>query len=308
MNTFLPSIYRFFSLFPVSYRKKKHLQANYTSFLIKKGKPLIIPYFFFGILSYLFWLTVLRKYGMHASLIQIDPLHPLIGMFYGIGVNKWLVHNIALWFLPCLFLTHAIFYWIARIGSKLLMLFFIVLSSLSGHLILQHLTFRLPWSLDIALVATAFYGAGFLLQDFAWIQKKPGLIFVFPLLIACFLMQLVVIQYNGYVDMNSGRFGSIFFFYVGASVGIGLCVLISKSLPNLKIITEIGKNTLVIFALHLRVFSILTGIIVLILKIPISSLDNSLLAAISYAIVTTGVLVIIGNFMRHCMPWTLGLR
>lgn len=288
--------------------KKKHLHANYTSFLIKKGKPLIIPYFFFSILSYLFWLAFLRKHGMYASVVIVEPLHPLIGMFYGIGVNDWSIHNVPLWFLPCLFLTHAVFFWIARSGSKPLMFFLIFISSISGHLILQYLNFRLPWGLEIALVATAFYGTGFLLQDIRLINKKPGLRYVLPLVIVCIVMQLIVVQHNDYVDMNSGMFGNIFLFYVGAAFGIFLCVLIAKTLPYLKFISEIGKNTLVIFSLHIRVFSILTGIIVIILKIPISFIENSLLTAISYAIVTTGVLTSVGNFMRLHMPWALGLR
>ncbi|HLC15852.1 MAG TPA: acyltransferase family protein, partial [Thermodesulfovibrionia bacterium] len=67
--------------------KKKHLEMPYVSFLIKKGKELLTPYFVFGFLSYLFWVTLLRHYGMHASLIHVEPLHPLIGVLYGIGVG-----------------------------------------------------------------------------------------------------------------------------------------------------------------------------------------------------------------------------
>lgn len=244
---------------------------------------------------------------MHAALIQVAPLHPLIGIFYGIGVDNWLVHNIPLWFLPCLFLTHAIFYWIARIRNKPAIVFSILLSSSAGHLMLQYLSFRLPWSLEIALVAIAFYGSGFLLQDLVW-HKKTGWIFVLTLIIVCILIQFIVIRYNDFVDMNSGRFGNIFLFYAGASTGIFLCMLIAKSLPYLKIITEIGKNTLVIFSLHMRMFSILTGITVIIFNIPLSFLENSLLAAISYSIVTIGILAFAGNLIRIYIPWVLGIR
>jgi fucose 4-O-acetylase-like acetyltransferase len=278
----------------------------YSSFLIKKGKELLIPYFFFGILSYLFWVTVLRHYGMHASLIQVDPLHPVIGMFYGIGVGHWLIHNIPLWFLPCLFLTHALFYWIARCNSKSIKTLLIPLSSVTGYLITHYLSFRLPWSLEIALISVIFYGTGYFLQYFSWFPEKLKTPHILPVLIPCVFIHLIVIKYNTNVDINAGRFGNLFLFYAGAFVGILFWVIIAMFLPYLSIISQIGKNTLVIFSLHMRVFSVLTAIAVFILEIPVNYLEDSMTGAVFYTVITIGILLPVGRWISFYLPWILG--
>lgn len=78
----------------------------FNDFLAKKIRTLIVPYFFFAVFSYLFWLVIVRSLSIHGESLSMDPIKPFIGIFYGIGVNGWAIPlDTALWFLPCLFIT-----------------------------------------------------------------------------------------------------------------------------------------------------------------------------------------------------------
>jgi len=114
------------------------------------------------------------------------------------------------------------------------------------------------------------------LQYFSWFPEKLKTTHILPVLIPCVFIHLIVIKYNTNVDINAGRFGNLFLFYAGAFVGILFWVIIAMFLPYLSIISQIGKNTLVIFSLHMRVFSVLTAIAVFILEIPVNYLEDSM--------------------------------
>jgi len=66
----------------------------------------MIPYFVWGLLTYVPWVIFSRH---HSSYPDLNPFKPLLGLVYGTGSGTWLIQNGALWFLPCLFLTRVLF-------------------------------------------------------------------------------------------------------------------------------------------------------------------------------------------------------
>ena len=125
----------------------------------------------------------------------------------------------------------------------------------------------------------------------------------------CFCKRLICIKYNYVrVDMNWGVYGNYFLFYFGAFSGIFFYCLICKIVPSINFILEIGKNTMVIFPLHPLVFSFLTGILVLGLKLPFSYINNSLFISVSYTIITIIILIPFAYFLCRHIPCAVGMK
>ena len=86
---------------------------EYKTFLKNRFFQLVVPYLFFNIITYLFWLTVGRQFGKDA-LFDLDPLKPLLGILYGNATGHFLEHNVPLWFLACLFITENLYFLVFR--------------------------------------------------------------------------------------------------------------------------------------------------------------------------------------------------
>ena len=177
---------------------------NFWQFLRKKFATLIIPYLFFATFSYLFWFFIVRNLSISGKALAIDPLNPFIGILYGIGSGDWSVPmNIALWFLPCLFVVEIIFFFIRY---RYILLSFAII----GYMV-TFLPFRLPWSSDVACTAIFFYGMGHYYKD-TWMTHKALPFLCGFHIVFCFL--------NSPVDMNNLKYGNIFYFYVSACSGV----------------------------------------------------------------------------------------
>ena len=280
------------------------MSESFFTFAGKYFKRLIIPYLFFGVLSYLFWFFVLRHYGRN----QTNPvtwMRPLVGIFYGNGVNDWLRPNPVLWFLPCLFLTHLLFYWLRKIRQKELPLACLLgVMSIIGFLDITLSPFRLPWSLDIAFTAVVFYGVGFLLRGHRYMPKSSSGMGLFCLL--AFAIQIVSISKNCSVNMNWGIYGNYYLFYIGAFSGIFFWFQISQVFPPISLVRKIGKNTMTIYALHILVFAVLKGIFLFIIGVSTVGLNSSLTANLIFATFTVIILLPISSLLQNYAPWAVG--
>lgn len=83
--------------------------ANYGIFIKKKVKRILIPYFFFGVISLL-----LHAFG-GAAINGVEPI--------GEGIRKMLFHGGNYWFLYVLFLIFAVYPWIEKIIKNRKILF-----------------------------------------------------------------------------------------------------------------------------------------------------------------------------------------
>lgn len=158
-------------------------------FLRNKTYKLLVPYLFFSILSYISWFVLFRHFGSQAKL-NLSPITPLIGIFYGNGIHNFLAHNTVLWFFLCLFITEIFFFFIIKLKSKASILVALILLSGVGYIDVWLNPplpgrFRLPWNIDIALTAVVFYGAGYLLSPYL-LKKRCGFI-VNSVLAICYI-------------------------------------------------------------------------------------------------------------------------
>lgn len=83
-----------------------YLYKTKQRFVKQKFKSIMIPYFFFAIITYLYWSIIERKLRNQTQNI----FETGINILFMRGGNAEYIYNIALWFLPCLFFTEIIYY------------------------------------------------------------------------------------------------------------------------------------------------------------------------------------------------------
>lgn len=278
------------------------LEDRFPAFVRHYSQTLIIPYFLWGTVTYLVWFFAGRFYGKDI-LLAIPPIKPILGMFYGVGANNWLRHNVILWFFPCLFFLHIIFYGLQKYCKGILMLYGLIALSILGCVIEKTCSSKLPWGIETALIALLFYSAGFMTRTTPPI-KLPSQKF-WPPIIACItlVIQIIGVQLNGRVDMNNGVYKSLILFYLTAFSGIIFWWIVAKSLPRIKLLSKIASETIVIFPLHGLIFALLTVTGLLVFNLPLSFKLNSYPLAALYTITAFGVLLPIAAKFRMFTTW-----
>jgi acyltransferase len=245
---------------------------NYTEFIKRKAKSLLVPYLFFSVLTYLFWGIIGKNHGADTSM-EISIIKPLIGIFYSVGSDNWLLFNRPLWFLTCLFIVELTFFWFVKFGRKFLIIILFCFSIL-GYFLGSYSPIRLPWSLDIGITAIVFFGVGFLLKG-----KIHALLGKFKL-IWMFLalgVNLATIKLNEIrVDMNNLEYGNYFYFYLGAFSGIIFSIILAKFLSRIETFKFFGRNSLIILSLHVLALTLVKGVQVYIFNLPLVNTGNSL--------------------------------
>jgi len=248
----------FFFLSGYLFIKEKY--PSFKAFFIKKVKTLLIPYFFFSILSVLF-IVILNLKNLD-NLISFKTA--IIQIFY---LKSTVVWNEPLWFLVCLFVVEIIYYFLSKIKSKKIIVFILLLCSITGYslsFIINY--FILPWGVGIALIAIAFYGIGNFVRGNETLNKitLPNV----PVFIICLIISVVIGGFlNSIIVMYLYQFGNIFYLYIGAVAGIIACIQLSQFISKQNIIIKLfeyyGKNSIVILCTHYFIFKILKRINVL---------------------------------------------
>lgn len=147
----------FFFLSGMLFKREKY--NSFYNFLIHRGKRLFVPYIMYSVVTWLFW--ALFRFIRHDEVESY--LMPLLQTFIAQGSGAFIVHNSALWFIPCLFLTEIMYFFISRIGNIWSIIVSFCLAGLSfmlGHLYGDAYWYLLPWNADAALIALPFYATG----------------------------------------------------------------------------------------------------------------------------------------------------
>jgi len=286
--------------------KPKYLSLGLVEFLKRNLRLLIVPYIFFWCVSYACWMLNLYLTD-RASVALLDTwTAPLVGLFYGTG--EALELNVTLWFFTGLFCTTILFWAVWRIPNRALAAAAIALVGLIGPTACWITDYRLPWSIEPALVALVFYASGFACQK--KLKTATSWSFVTKLLITAVLVATVVVtvRSNGLADMNSMRLGNLALFYIGAFSGIAAVVLLCSVLPGNSIATGIARITIVVFPLHLLAFRVLTGIAVFGFGLDQSFKDESFAWSLFYTIAAMAICCVCAIVLRRCVPWATGYR
>lgn len=254
----------FFFLSGAVYHYKNH-ESIVVSFR-KALKRVLLPYFLFAGISYIIWL-LLR--GNPAPVPPASTLQHMLGILYGSGATGQLFYNVVLWFLPCLFATRMLFALILHLTTKKrLLISILVMSAVAGYLFsVSFPKTKLPFSIEVAFSAVAFFGAGYLWNAFTHTKHYQLLIkYAAPVFALSFTLLLVfaIINFdlsNQQIDMRLNRFSNVFLFYSGAFSGILSCIMLSVMIRKNSLLQYLGKNSMPIFVWHLILFSIFSKIL-----------------------------------------------
>lgn len=299
INTFIYSFHMpaFFFISGYLYKTKKH-------FIKQKFKSIMIPYFFFSLLTYIYWVLIERKLRNQTQNIFGTGFNILLMR----GGNDAYVYNIALWFLPCLFFIEVIYYLIRNLirREKICDIFLIVCSILTTYaftfLKTEH---RLIFSLDTVLITIGFYALGNLFKITKILSKKIDKKFIIGIAVNLFFL-VIVSKYYGRYDLNNLIINNVLGLWLCACLGIMLIYMVSKLFNNNLWIEWLGKNSIIILVLHEPIKRIILFIISKIVNIPIDSIRENPIGIILITIVMCIIFIPIISIIDIKNPYIIG--
>lgn len=237
---------------------------NFKSFIIKKVKSLLIPYVIFSVLTWIIWAAFV--FVTHS---EVDSYWmPLIETIIAQGSGGFLVHNVPLWFVTCLFVIEIMYYFIAKLkktGIILLTTALAVVSHCSITYVDRWDVTLLPWNIEVACLGLPFYAAGHLIvqrwghqymQD--WVSEHK----LISCIMATFLAVIVLVgsHFNGSISFGHASLHNPLITYPCAFMGITMmlifCMLLASSKPCvenhrwMQWIKWFGRNSFTAMAIH----------------------------------------------------------
>jgi acyltransferase len=249
INAFHMPLFFFLSGYLFSIDKYDSLRV----FIRKKSAAILIPYFVFALLSIAYFL--LRYHlGNPDYFKDLEIGKQLLGVFYSAGIRELMDFNLPLWFLTCLFTVEVMFFVIRRrVSSPLALTAVLAGLSLLGYLDGRLNPVKLPWGIDVALTAVVFYGTGYLLKNvMPKLIAQPA---IYRIILCAGLVLVNAMMVTIRVNLNMKVHGNYFIFYLCAFSGLIACLLLS-SLFRSSFVGFLGKNALIIMALHVLVLNI----------------------------------------------------
>ena len=229
------------------------LKQDYITYVKKKTKTLLIPYYFTSLLICIFSIPASLALNMP---VAHSFLNWVGGTIYASGDGR--VHGLfgkfpifigALWFLWALFLSLIIVRRILDTVPDKYQLLSILAISYIGYLTSR--TIWLPLDIQAGMNATIFVYIGYLChkEQFLNREARPDVI------ILCIFVTAWCIKYFKGFWMVVNYYGNGMMDFFGALASIYLLLLLSKKLsgfPRLKSILEwYGKNSIIILAFHI---------------------------------------------------------
>ena len=226
----------FFFLSGIVFRREKY--PTFGSFLLHRATTLLLPYVIWSVLTWCWWIIDQKLRGQ--PLVNI--WQPLLQTVLAQGSGGYLVHNVALWFVPCLFVVGVLYWSLSRLPNAAVILAGL-LSWALGWLLLQPnpiMDFRtLPWSVDVAFCALPYYAAGNLMTRGdamerlrAAVTNRRGI--AACVWVCCTAVLVLGASFNGHCTMAQGIYGTSMLLYIPTSFfGIAALLLFSMLLDSL---------------------------------------------------------------------------
>lgn len=245
-------LFFFISGYLINFEKYINVEKTY---LTKRVSSLIIPYFFFSIIAYMFYITVDYLYQPQVQNVEMFGKGVFFNLYAIIcSANGYLIDT-PLWFLPCLFVTEMLFFMLRkRLKQNYKLIVLVIVFSLLGFVYNIYIPLRMPWGIDMALTGIVFYSTGyFFRRKYEDLFFRKSYTFIFIL----FLIHIISSLTNPKVDMYKLIYNNYFMFYLSAFSGIFVYVYIFKMIRPSKILQFYGKNSLIILGLHYLILSTL---------------------------------------------------
>lgn len=239
----------FFASGVIAANRKKEKSFDKKS-LLSKIKSLLVPYIIWGLMysGFSFYKVLMLGYGSYYSIKQAGSLS-------------------SLWFLPVMFVSVCIFELFNKADktqNKNYFLVFLVLLFVIA-VIMPNTYTGYPFGFDTALLATSFIIFGYISENFLKEKAKKNVILIAIIMIGfaiTLLWKYNIVEGIGYVLMADMNIGNPVIFIVISSAGCWMVYGLARITETInvnfinKILSFLGKNTLVIFAVHKPLISV----------------------------------------------------
>ncbi|MBR3518842.1 MAG: acyltransferase family protein [Paludibacteraceae bacterium] len=281
------------------------------TFLKRRVSSLLIPYAIFSVLTWAFWVFFLR--------ISHQPMDecwkPLLETLLARGSEGYLVHNVPLWFVPCLFVVELLYFFMRKC-TMAVRVALSLLFALAGCLMVRgewsYDFTTLPWSIDVALMAIPFYALGNVLVErvdglhavevlFSSHGKKTVIV-----MLVCFFLLCLGADWNGRVSMGHALLGkSVPLFYLDALCGIVAFLLLCLSLQSLlsgrsnlfvRWLRWWGRNSFTVMAVH----NPIKGVVVVAVSWLFGTSSSMVNRTTFYATVACVCVVLLTSLLIYC--------
>jgi fucose 4-O-acetylase-like acetyltransferase len=281
--------------------------ADIVKFIKKRFHQIVIPYILINLITYFFWLLISRHYGASGEEAGASWYNPLIAALLCNG--KEMVHNIPLWFLLCLFLIEVTYYFVYKPLSRWQRWAMTILFGLLGYINYKFIPFVLPFSLGTAFVGMIFYFLGHeLIGKIQTIRLSP-LLQLFLLVLSTSIVTYFSVA-NDRVYLYCNHYGNYLLFMVAALSGImmmySLTDFLSKWMGNKRIIEYISRNTLTICGFHLMTYTLLKGVAVYIIGLPLEVFNGTILPNVILALAGMALCCLLAYVLERYLPVVLG--
>lgn len=261
----------YFFLSGLTFRASKF--NSFWAFVKHRLKSLMLPYAMFSVVTWCVWAVFNRVQG-----VEVDYWSPLLQTLLAQGSGDFLVHNVPLWFVPCLFVIEMMYYWIDRLPKKRYILLALILCAFIGVWMINgdysYIFHLMPWSAEGAFVGVAFYGVANLMVKRISLAELEAKVLslkgyaIFAIIILTIIL-VPVSYWNGKMSIGSDLLGeSSLLFYFDAFVGIVTIVLFSILVCSIKTKSVLfnklmdfhlwfGRNSFYIMATHVPVKGVL---------------------------------------------------
>lgn len=296
----------FFLLSGMMFCREKY--ATFGAFLGKRAKRLLIPYVIYSVLTWVVWAAF--RFIRHD---EVDSYWmPLLQTVIAQGSGAYIVHNSALWFVPCLFLTEILYFFISRLGDMWTLAVCFVCAAFSfelGAVYGDSYWFLLPWNADAALIALPFYCVGNMIGSLLGHQRimdsAKEHIGLYTLVFVGFTAVLYwSAMAFGECSMGSSSYqcsSGVFMAraFVGSAWLLCLSLLLSMLKDNNRVVAIFknllkwaGKSSLDIMCLHIPVKGVCMIVVAALVGITVDDVSMSLLwSSVSFIVTMLAVWV-----------------
>lgn len=267
------------------------------TFIKRKIRTLLVPYAIFSVFWWCVWATF--SFITHAEVESYWM--PLLETLIAQGSEGFLVHNVPLWFVPCLFVVEVFYYFISFL-PKVWNVIICIACAVLGYVLIYQCSFfdftLLPWSIEVALLALVFFCVGNTIveslgHDKIRILANYKSFIPYSIMVLGWVVVYVVAMINGSITMGHAYIGQHpFLFYIGSFAGVFamilLCLLLESTRQNennnslFKAIKWFGKNSFNAMAIH----NPIKGFVIVIVAVLFSTSKDSVQASTLYSIIS----------------------
>lgn len=287
---------------------------SFKQFMVVRAKRLLVPYAIYSVATWCVWAGFRYIRGDSVD----SYFMPLLQTFIAQGSGEFMVHNSALWFIPCLFAVEIIYYFISKAGEVFSIVASVAIAGINYLLAREFgdsYMFSLPWNLDAAFYALPFYTVANVIHRhlsherfLSGIRKHlPAscLAIVFLGALLCYL------AFNFHeCSMGSSSYQcSIGIFFVRAFVGCVWLLIICGMLTSISApsfltnpLSWCGKHSLDIMCLHIPIKGVAVILVGKFLHPVVDVQDSASMSAIAFAItmlVCIPIIFGINKYIRH---------